>query len=98
MKIESLEENDFIKANYLTGGGKYWIGLSDSETEGDWKWADGTKLSEYTNWGPQQPNDNSTKANQDCVDIRLGSYRNRSYDGEWNDVHCSKTKGFICEK
>ena len=96
MKIESLEENDFIKANYLTGRGNYWIGLSDSETEGDWKWADGTKLSEYKNWGQQQPNDN--RGNQDCVVIRLGSSHNRNYDGEWNDVNCSKNKGFICEK
>ena len=37
VKIESIEENDFIKTHFLTDQSDYWIGLSDSVTDGQWK-------------------------------------------------------------
>jgi len=97
VKIESAEENEFIKSKYLTEeSGHYWIGLSDSVDEGNWKWSDGTELTGYRNWARGQPNDWNN--NQDCVEIRKGRHADKNnYDGDWQDRACSVNQGYICE-
>ena len=96
MKIETADENDFINEKFLADSTDYWIGLTDADTENDWKWSDGTELTGYTNWMSNQPNDYN---NQDCGGIRKGHFFSKDYDGEWHDDTCSaaKEKGFICE-
>lgn len=41
-----------------------WIGYNDIETQGEFKWVDGTDSS-YTNWGSGQPNPSPSDA---CVE------------------------------
>uniref|UniRef100_A0A668AGT7 C-type lectin domain-containing protein n=1 Tax=Myripristis murdjan TaxID=586833 RepID=A0A668AGT7_9TELE len=68
-----------------------WIGLTDSETEGIWKWVDGTPLT-TSYWGPGEPNSDGGK-NEDCGEIRFHDRRNR-----WNDESCGSSNFWICEK
>ena len=95
VKIETDKENDFIKNKYLNTSGIYWIGLSDIDNEGEWKWTDGTGLTGYKKWKSGQPNN---VGNQDCVAILEGDYTNGHYNAEWNDLKCSRQLGYICKK
>jgi len=64
-----------------------WLGASDTSSEGDWHWSDGSALG-YTNWNLAHSDAVNTYANWLCV------YRN----GQWcEEVLWGKTGGFIIE-
>ena len=73
----------------------YWIGASDTETEGTFKWVTGEAFS-YTNWRSGEPNNDGE---EDYA--HLYAYKDKSAWGEWNDIkeNASGNKfGFILEK
>ncbi|MBQ7220800.1 MAG: hypothetical protein IJS28_07465 [Synergistaceae bacterium] len=65
-----------------------WLGATDEESEGTWKWITGEDWS-YTNWNVGQP-DNAGQ-NEHYLNINFGSA------GKWNDWTPTKTLHFICE-
>jgi len=70
--IHSEAENQFI--NDLCGSICY-IGMSDIDHEGDWKWIDGSTVN-YTNWAGNEPNDYG--GGEDTALI--------NQNGAWNDI------------
>uniref|UniRef100_A0A4W4G5K5 C-type lectin domain-containing protein n=3 Tax=Electrophorus electricus TaxID=8005 RepID=A0A4W4G5K5_ELEEL len=86
--IDSREEQDFTEM--LRGDSRTWIGLSDEDTEGVWKWVDGTVLTTGY-WEPGKPNSNGW-VEQNCA--VTGSAAGKG----WNDKNCQESHFWICEK
>uniref|UniRef100_A0A668UGT8 C-type lectin domain-containing protein n=1 Tax=Oreochromis aureus TaxID=47969 RepID=A0A668UGT8_OREAU len=86
--ISSREEQEFIRQQQKV----MWIGLTDRETEGVWKWVDETPLT-ASFWYSGEPN-NFKGRNEDCVVI------NHYYSNEnnWNDAVCENEYSWLCEK
>uniref|UniRef100_A0A3Q2EJN7 C-type lectin domain family 17, member A-like n=1 Tax=Cyprinodon variegatus TaxID=28743 RepID=A0A3Q2EJN7_CYPVA len=72
----------------------YWIGLSDIETEGDWRWVDNSTLTTAF-WDPyrREPDNNQAQGpeGEDCAVVD-------SYTQKWYDVPCEFTYPRICQK
>ncbi|XP_062617489.1 CD209 antigen-like protein D [Saccostrea cucullata] len=65
----------------------WWIGGTDSNSEGTFYWEHSSKTMTYTNWYSNQPNGD---ANENCVSMEG--------DGSWHDYSCNHTFYYICEK
>ncbi|XP_032906729.1 CD209 antigen-like protein C [Amblyraja radiata] len=83
--INNAEEQDFLKKKDRV---RRWIGLTDKASEGDWRWVDGTDYKSFAKfWNKGEPNNEN---DEDCVEMYIG--------GNWNDLPCNGTLGWICEK
>lgn len=90
--ITSEEENNVIIGLKDVGSlKKYYLGATDIDNEGIWKWCTGEEFS-YSNWNTGQPDN--------CI----GIYSNENYleiweNGYWNDItNCNSNMiGFIIE-
>jgi len=89
--ISSQEEQKFIESLLGESVQTIWLGGSDAEIEGVWKWQGGENAGQifygnaedenptsvYVNWAPGEPND---VGNEDCLTFIHGK--------GWNDVNC----------
>ena len=93
--INDAAENTAL-FNYMKSSGysSAYFGLSDAESEGSWKWIDGTATT-YTNWAGGEPNNEGE--NEDYAEFYY-----KFTDGTWNDGNFkhgtgNDTNTFICE-
>ncbi|KAI1887285.1 hypothetical protein AGOR_G00188670 [Albula goreensis] len=71
---------------FLKDHNSVWIGLTDRENEGTWKWVDGTTLTTGY-WRSGEPN--NAGSGEDCAAM---------HPEGWNDLPCSDTTCWVCEK
>uniref|UniRef100_A0A672QET2 C-type lectin domain-containing protein n=1 Tax=Sinocyclocheilus grahami TaxID=75366 RepID=A0A672QET2_SINGR len=71
---------------------RVWIGLSDTENEGNMKWVDNSPLNQGF-WAEGEPN-NYRGNSEDCIEMRPSD----PVLNNWNDHSCSEKKKGICEK
>lgn len=69
---------------------EYWLGMTDSETEGVWRWYDKGSQATYLNWVGSEPQD--TFGAEDCV-VYSGDQGYRL-----GDISCERTFRALCEQ
>ncbi len=85
--IDSAQQNYLV--TLLTLPEPHWLGASDLEVEGSWRWVTGESLL-WTSWGIGEPNDQDGA--EDCLEINHGG------NGLWNDISCNLSRPFVCER
>ncbi|KAK1898479.1 Hepatic lectin [Dissostichus eleginoides] len=103
VKIESREEQAFleqkVRVQMTEEEDKFWIGLTDSGTEGVWLWTDGSALdSGLSFWSKGEPDNYKgiDTMGENCA--RMGE-RGRATDPTcWFDKSCEDPHKSICEK
>ncbi|XP_036789317.1 C-type lectin domain family 4 member E-like isoform X1 [Oncorhynchus mykiss] len=89
--INSREEQHFL--NTLGGKMHFWIGLTDSEQEGIWKWVDGTTSTTTQFWREGEPN--NAQGGENCA--VFNSFRDTlGIIQSWNDQPCSLLIHWVC--
>ncbi len=84
---KSVEIHNYVKTHY--GVGRMWVGVSDRDAEGVYKFVDGTIVT-TTFWGPSDPNGGS---GANCVATNW--MNNMMYD--WVDESCTGSFPFLCQ-
>ncbi|VDH99766.1 Hypothetical predicted protein [Mytilus galloprovincialis] len=90
--IETDAEDQYIKT--LLGAQRhstvYWVGGSDWDNEGEWKWEPHAIPFNFTNWHKGQPNNVGNY--EHCLALH------RVYHYEFADNNCHSPQHYLCEK
>uniref|UniRef100_A0A672QAB7 C-type lectin domain-containing protein n=1 Tax=Sinocyclocheilus grahami TaxID=75366 RepID=A0A672QAB7_SINGR len=94
--INNREEKDFV--HNTSGNAVFYIGLTDTDVEGSWKWVDESTLNSSF-WASGEPNRGQGIVDEDCVVTvavpKLPEWPNLV---GWLDVACNDKFQWICEK
>ncbi len=90
--VENAAESDWLHATARSDETtrQWWIGYSDTGTEGSFAWTSGSP-SAFTYWLPGEPSNSYGGGGEDCVELNLRD------DPRWNDSICSESNFYVCE-
>ena len=77
-----------MRASGLTGD--YWLGASDIDHEGLFRWKESQLPLSYSNFPSGEPN--NANGNQDCLVVGFKDSSN-----EWYDRDCDEGYGIVCQ-
>ncbi len=85
--IHDLKTHDFLKDEaFAIADDDWWIGLSDTKTEGTFAWTNASKL-DFEKWAGGEPNN---AGDEDCAHLAPWA------GGDWNDMFCAQVRPYIC--
>ena len=93
MKINSVEENEFVLAlikRRAPALKQIWIGLKWNSTIKEYLWSD-LSTPVYKNWAPHEPNG---YAKEPCSNMWVARYA--GITGHWNDLPCEVVSHLPC--
>ncbi|XP_057683613.1 hepatic lectin-like isoform X2 [Corythoichthys intestinalis] len=102
VKIDSYNKQRFLAQRLrdikTSPEDKYWIGLTDSQQEGQWLWMDGSPLNpSLAFWAPSVPDYWQRESNgEDCA--HMGDQDVANELQSWFDRACDIPHKWICEK
>ena len=82
--VDDAQENQWVFDTFANFDGQsrhLWIGLSDSNQEGEYRWHDGTPF-HYRDWGQDQPSANDAENYIHIAGTNMGNIM----PGTWNDL------------
>jgi len=84
-------QNDIGDLDLNSANDDFWLGATDSSSQGTYKWLDGTSVLSlpYQNW--VNSNEPSNGPNEDCLQLSKSNHK-------WSDVDCADLNYVICEK
>ncbi len=82
--INDIEEQQWINQTFGTRLRGFWLGLTDKDEEGNWKWISSEPVT-YKNWYPGEPNNGG--GNED--------YALTWHGGSWNDANGDVIVGLV---
>ncbi|XP_052814085.1 perlucin-like protein [Mya arenaria] len=90
-EIDDIGENQFLLREAEQIRTEYWIGGSDLQVTGVWRWytTQDPIGTEFNSWYPGNPSGNG----EDCMEIVLNP-QNQAF---WNDQTCHDMQHYICE-
>ena len=85
-QLEAMEESTLLAEHADRDA---WLGASDLDEEGTFRWVDGAEVDRDGAWAVAQPDNYGGREN--CLELR-------AEDDLWNDVPCMGYKQALCER